>query len=237
MKTLILLLSLFTIACAKTTPEDAGLEGAAGPLEVSEDTLEVLQTASPGNESFFSFSNETYKLANGPARKWDGCATTALVRGGYNSDTQCSKGYFLPKFAQHLDDHLFACVERASLAANYPQPRKVFIRHLGTYVDRNGRNSNNLSMHAYARAIDLAKLILFDGQGSKLSVPLTQADYSGPTKKFYDSFRQCWKDSLPSKCQPGQSEYKGSIGHPGSALGGNSLHTKHIHLSFPFCGG
>jgi len=228
---------LVSAGCAKLSAADLEAEGPAGPLEISEETLEVLHIETAPKETYFSMSAETFKLANGPARKWDGCAASALVRGGYNSDTACSNGYFHPGFVKHLESHFFPCLEKASLAANFPQPRKVFVRHLGTYVNRDGRNSDTLSMHAYARGIDLAKLNLFDSQGNKIPVPLTKADYKGATKTFYNSFRQCWKDSLPSACRPGLREYKGSIGHANSALGGNSLHDKHIHLSFPFCAG
>lgn len=212
--------------------EPAGLYGdPVGELEI----LHEKDPLPPGTS--FSVSREVYKLANGPAQKWDGCDQEALVTGGYDSDSQCGKGYFHPEFVEHLNANFFPCIEKASLAANFPQPSRVFIRHIGTYVNRNGRNSSTLSMHAYARAIDMAKLNLFDNQGQLFPISLTMRDYKGPTAKFYDTFRQCWKDSLPSACQPGKKEYKGSIGHPNSALGGNSLHTGHIHLSFPFCAG
>lgn len=237
MKTLLVLFLFACVSCAKLSAEDMEFEEPAGPLEISEDTLEILNVEAPTKDTFFSMSPETFKLANGPARKWDGCASAALVRGGYDSDTACSSGYFLPGFTKHLQDHFFACVEKASLAANLPQPRKVFVRHLGTYVNRNGRNSSNLSMHAYARGFDMAKFIISDSQGTRRSVPLTKVEYKGNNKTFYDNFRQCWKDSLPSSCRPGLREYKGSIGHAGSALGGNNLHNGHIHLSYPFCAG
>ncbi len=237
MKTTVIIVAFISVGCAKLSADHLENEEPAGPLEISEKTLEVLHVPPATNGSFFSFSTETYKLANGPARSWDGCAASAVVRGGYNNDSKCSKGYFHPAFVDHLDDHFFPCIEKASLAANFPQPRGVFVRHLGTYVNRESRNSNALSMHAYARGFDMAKFNLFDSQGSLTAVPLTKADYKNATKKFYDSFRQCWKDSLPAKCKPGQREYNGSIGHANSALGGNSLHNGHIHLSFPFCAG
>lgn len=237
MKTILVATFFVGLFCANVFAQELERERPAGPLEISEESLEVLQIEAPARQTYFAVSSETYKLANGPARKWDGCAVGALVRGGYDSDVNCSSGYFHPLFVKHLEDHFFTCVERASLDANFRQPRGIFVHHLGTYVNRNGRNSDSLSMHAYARGFDLAKLILTDGQGGKTFVPLTKLDYKGPTKQFYDSFRQCWKDSLPSACRPGLKEYKGSIGHASSALGGNSLHEKHIHLSLPFCAG
>ncbi|MFV3407990.1 hypothetical protein ACNH6C_05260 [Bdellovibrio bacteriovorus] len=137
---------------------------------------------------YFSFKPGTQTLAYGLGKTWDGCDKEAIVRGGYDSDTKCGNGTVLPAYAEHLNKHFFGCVEKGSLAAGYSQPDRVFIRHWGTYVNRNARNSSSLSMHA-------------------------------------------------SKCRPGQREYSGSIGIPGSELGGNSLHNDHIHLSFPFCPG
>lgn len=246
MKNQLLLLSLILgCGCAKN-PQNGIRDLASSNLEQSVDEpaglpddldheLEVMHSkpTKPGGD--FAASSEVVKLANGPAQIWDGCDLSAKVRGGYESDTKCGIGYFHPDFVEHLNTYFFPCIERAALSANFPQPSRVFIRHLGTYVNRNGRNSSTLSMHAYARAIDLAKLNLFDTQGTLTPVKLTMKDYSGANAKFYDSFRECWKDTLPTKCTPNQREYKGSIGHPKSALGGNGLHTAHIHLSFPLC--
>ncbi|MNK01242.1 hypothetical protein D3C87_190370 [compost metagenome] len=186
---------------------------------------------------YFSFKSGTSQLAHGPGKVWDGCAKTAMVKGGYNSDTKCGNGTVLPKYAEHLNKHFFGCVETAAADANFKQPERIFIRHWGTYVDRDARGSTSLSMHAYARAIDIVKFILYDRTGAATQVSTHVRDFKGATAKFYNSFRQCWKETLPSACRPGQREYSGSIGIPGSALGGNSLHNDHIHLSFPFCAG
>lgn len=186
---------------------------------------------------YFSFLPGTHKLANGPGKIWDGCEQEAIVRGGYDSDTKCGNGTILPAYAEHLNKYFFGCVERGALAAGYRQPERVFIRHWGTYVNRNARGSTSLSMHAYARAIDIVKFIIYDRDGQATQVSTHVRDFKGNTAKFYNSFRQCWKDTMPSKCRPGQREYSGSIGIPGSALGGNSLHNDHIHLSFPMCAG
>lgn len=246
MKIKLLLLPLILVfGCAKS-PENDALDLASNSTEQTAEepaglpddldrVLEVMHVKPVMPGADFAASSEVIKLANGPAQTWDGCDLKAKVRGGYESDTKCGKGYFHPDFIEHLNNYFFPCVERAALTANFAQPSRVFIRHLGTYVNRNGRNSSTLSMHAYARAIDLAKLNLFDTQGTLTPVNLTQKDYKGASAKFYDSFRQCWKDTLPTRCTPDQREYKGSIGHPKSALGGNGLHTGHIHLSFPLC--
>ncbi|CAE81019.1 hypothetical protein AB1A81_16715 [Bdellovibrio bacteriovorus] len=198
---------------------------------------EVESTTPPLAGLFFSFKPGTQTLAYGLGKTWDGCDKEAIVRGGYDSDTKCGNGTVLPAYAEHLNKHFFGCVEKGSLAAGYSQPERVFIRHWGTYVNRNARNSSSLSMHAYARAIDIVKFIIYDRTGKATSVSTHVRDFKGTTAKFYNAFRQCWKDTMPSKCRPGQREYSGSIGIPGSELGGNSLHNDHIHLSFPFCAG
>lgn len=194
-------------------------------------------TEPPINGLYFSFKPGTTQLAYGPGKTWNGCDSAAIVRGGYDSDTKCGNGTIHPNYATHLNKHFFGCVETAALAANYPQPERVFIRHWGTYVNRNARNSSSLSMHAYARAIDIVKFLIYDRTGGVTSVSTHVRDFKGTTKTFYNAFRQCWKDTMPTKCRPGQREYAGSIGIPGSALGGNDLHNDHIHLSFPLCAG
>lgn len=185
----------------------------------------------------FVFSRTTTKLANGVAKTWNGCDTNQVVMGGYNSDTECGSGYFLPAFADHLNENFMTCVDKAAVTANYARPERVFLRHLGTYNNRLGRGSTQLSMHAFARGIDIAKFILYDKQGSQTQVNSSIAEYRGSNAKFYDAFRACWKQALPSACRPGMREANGSIGHAKSALGGNSLHNGHIHLSFPPCAG
>lgn len=71
----------------------------------------------------------------------------------------------------------------------------MFIRHIGTYNSRNSRGSSTLSLHAYAKGIDLAKFIIFNTNGSTTVINNTMKAYSGANGAFYDSFRQCWKDS------------------------------------------
>ena len=131
----------------------------------------------------------------------------------------------------------FICISDAAQVAGYPQPSRIFINHLGTYNDRTARNSTRLSHHAYARAIDIKNFNLVDGQGRlhRISTHLNQ--YSGAQARFYDEFRDCWRESMPASCTPNQVEYRGSIGHTSSRLGGNSLHNDHIHLTYPLCAG
>ncbi|WII72602.1 extensin family protein [Bdellovibrio sp. 22V] len=185
----------------------------------------------------FSMLPKIAQLAHGPGQTWNGCDKNAMVMGGYGSTTKCGNGTLHPAFAVHLNKHFFGCVEVAARAADMKQPDRVFLTHWGTYVNRNARNSSSLSMHALARAIDIVKFVVYDRDGKSVQISTNVKDFKGNTVKFYNSFRQCWKDTMPSKCRPGQREYSGSIGIPGSALGGNSLHNDHIHLSFPTCAG
>ena len=212
--------------------EESGVEDAEADLDLEEMSIAPLAAAAD-----FSVGSQLFKLDYGQAQKWNGCDTSARVVGGYSSDSKCGSGYFLPAFARHLNSYFFSCVDKAAVRAKIARPSRIFLRHLGTYVSRNGRGSSSLSMHAYARAIDIAQFNLYDSQGRVTSMSNAMRDYKGATAVFYDSFRQCWKDTLPKSCVPGKAEYKGSIGHPKSALGGNSLHTGHIHLSFPMCAG
>lgn len=185
----------------------------------------------------FSMESGSFKLAHGVALRWDGCDQEKASRGGYNSDSKCGRSYFHPSFANNLNYAFFVCVHDAALKAGFPKPRWVFIKHLGSYNDRNARNSTRLSNHAYARAWDIVNFNMFDEAGQLHRVSTYLRDYKGPQAEFYDEFRTCWRESLPETCKPGNSEYLGSIGHQSSELGGNSLHNDHLHLSYPLCAG
>jgi hypothetical protein len=185
----------------------------------------------------FFIEKRTFNLAHGPAKRWDGCKRGYKTRGGFNSDSRCGRGYFHPSVGKGLNRNFHKCSFDAARKAGYPSIEKIFINHLGTYNDRRARNSKRLSNHAYARAMDIKNFNLVDKRGRKHKVSTLLRDYKGKQAKFYDGFRQCWKDSLPSRCRPGQREYKGSVGHKASKLGGNTLHNDHIHLAFPTCAG
>lgn len=185
----------------------------------------------------FHLDDQSFSLAHGPAKRWDGCQTDKESQGGYNSDSRCGRAFFHPSFADNLNDAFFICVSDAAEEAGFPQPVKVFVRHIGSYNDRTARNSSRLSNHAYARAWDIVNFNLFDVEGKRYKVSTYLRDYEGAQAKFYDEFRQCWMESLPSRCVAGQTEYKGSVGHQASELGGNSLHNDHLHLSYPLCAG
>lgn len=185
----------------------------------------------------FFIEKRNFNLAHGPAKRWDGCKRGYKTRGGFNSDSRCGRGYLHPKFSSGLNRSFHKCSFSAARKAGYPNIEKIFINHLGTYNDRRARNSKRLSNHAYARAMDIKNFNLVDKRGRKHKVSTLLRDYKGKQAKFYDGFRQCWKNSLPKRCRPGQREYKGSVGHKASKLGGNTLHNDHIHLAFPTCAG
>ncbi len=188
-------------------------------------------------ENTFYIEPKNFSLNHGPSKRWDGCQNGYRSNGGYNSDLKCGRAFIEEKFGKNLNKIFYKCVFNAAKDANYANIQKVFINHLGSYNDRTARNSKRLSHHAYARALDIKNFNLVDNKGNNIKVSTLLRDYSGSQAKFYDSFRQCWKDSMPSSCSPGKTEYKGSIGHKSSKLGGNSLHNDHIHLAFPLCAG
>lgn len=216
-------------------PEDLGGVDSPGNLD-SEN--EVPPVTTPDPKLFFYTNGVKYSLARNKALKWEGCHSSALVRGGYLSNTSCGNSYLYDKFVTHLNEHFYSCVESAAVKANLPQPSRVFINHIGSYNDRTARNSSRLSMHAFARALDVKYINLIDSRGNVSRMSTNINDFSGATAKFYDGFRSCWKGTMPSNCVAGQTEYQGSIGHNKSSVSGrNSLHNDHIHLSFPFCAG
>ncbi|MCJ8277300.1 MAG: extensin family protein [Bdellovibrionales bacterium] len=206
------------------------------------ENIEVINEVEPEQiviqmKNTFDMGTRLFSLANGNAYRWEGCNKDKASQGGYNSNTNCGRGFFHPSFADNLNDVFYQCISEAASEAGYPQPVYVFINHLGTYNDRNARNSSRKSNHAFARAWDIKYFNLYDKDGNGYRISTYRRDYKGQQAEFYDEFRDCWKDSLPANCSPGKTEYKGSIGHTASKLGGNSLHNDHIHLSYPVCAG
>lgn len=239
------LIAITLSACAKgfeTGPWESGIPYEGDDPENQDldhvDTTPVPAPGpAPGHTIYFAINRSPVKLAHGPAVTWLGCEKEAAVKGGYNSNTTCGRAYFHPRFEEQLNKEFFRCVEEAAFAADLSQPREVFVHHLGSYNDRTARGSSSLSMHAYARALDIAMFNLYDREGKITRISTNVRDYQGPTKIFYDHFRQCWREKMPSSCTSSHAEYKGSIGIPGSPLGGNSLHNDHIHLSLALCAG
>lgn len=203
-----------------------------------EDLPDEPQVEPPDNKISFHTNGNYYTLARNQALRWEGCEASARARGGYLSDSSCGRAYLYDKFVAHLNQHFFNCVENAAQAAGLAQPARVFINHIGSYNDRTARGSSRLSMHAYARALDVKNINLIDSRGNVFRISTHINDFKGATAQFYDRFRGCWKNTMPSSCVSGQTEYQGSIGHPKSTVSGtNSLHNDHIHLSYPFCAG
>ncbi len=184
----------------------------------------------------FKMNPDTQTLAHGPANFWEGCEVRQTVKGGYSSDTVCGRAYFHPKFANVLNKIFFNCAVTAAKSAVIGKPARVFIKHFGSYNNRNSRGGSSLSMHAYARALDIVNFNLYDANNVLTRVSTHVRDYKGKTALFYDRFRECWRQAMPAVCK-GKSEGSGSIGHPESNLGGNTLHNDHIHLSLPLCAG
>jgi hypothetical protein len=228
-------------------PEDETIEDPLENEEISEDEESVVILPPEGEitpgpvqvnlKNTMYFEDNIFTLARGPAWRWRGCQEGMQTLGGYNSDTQCNNAFFHPSFAESLNESFFVCVSDAAKAAGLPQPHRVYIRHLGTYNDRLARNSNRRSNHAYARAWDIVNFNLFDGDGNMSRVSTLLRDYVDEQAIFYDEFRDCWMESLPETCGPGNTEFRGSVGHQASRLGGNSLHNDHLHLSYPLCAG
>lgn len=184
----------------------------------------------------FKMGAESYSLAHGPANFWEGCEIRQNVKGGYSSDSICGRAYFHPKFSSVLNKNFYSCAQDAAKKAAIAPPKRIFIKHFGSYNDRNGRGSASLSMHAYARALDIVNFNLYDANNVLTRISTHVRDYKGKTALFYDQFRECWRKTMPTVCK-GKSEGMGSIGHPDSDLGGNTLHNDHIHLSLPLCAG
>lgn len=207
-----------------------------------EDGQEIMPPMTPppvqvSLKNTFFIEDRTFTLARGPAVRWDGCIQDKASRGGYNSDSQCGRAFFHPVFAENLNETFFSCVHEAAKEAGIPEPARIFVRHLGTYNDRTARNSSRLSNHAYARAWDIVNFNMYDAQGNRHRVSTYLRDYKDEQAVFYDEFRDCWMAALPDSCGPGNTEYKGSVGHTSSKLGGSSLHNDHLHLSYPLCAG
>jgi len=207
------------------------------PFEVAEREEDTADRTPDSLVNTFFIERKTFTLANGKAKRWNGCEKGYKSVGGYNSDKSCGRAYLHDKFTKNLNQQFYKCVFNAADRAGYAKTQKVFINHLGSYNDRTARNSTRKSNHAYARALDIKNFNLVDSRGKVSRVSTLLRNYKGKQAKFYDGFRQCWKDSMPSSCRRGNSEYKGSIGHKSSKLGGNTLHNDHIHLSFPLCAG
>jgi len=187
----------------------------------------------PSEQVGFRIEPGLYQLEDGEGVLWDGCGENQFVGGGFQSDTECGKAFLHPRFATHLETHFKNCIETSASAAGLAAPFEVYLRHRGTYEKREG--NDRLNLHSYARAIDIESFQLISATGGAISISAHVDDYQSPTSDFYDSFRRCWADTMPDACVPGQEEYRGSVGHLESELGGNSRQSDNLQLSLPFC--
>ena len=184
----------------------------------------------------FKVENREFNLAYNKALRWNGCSLDQKAMGGSGNDNNCGIAFLHKAFHENLNLAFFRCVGAAARTAGYPSPAKVFIHHWGTYSNRRIRNGRSLSLHARARAMDIVSFTFFDRNGRGYAVSTHKRHYNGSQAVFYDKFRDCWRNSLPESCAFSQrGEYLGSIGHPMSRLGGDSLHNDHLHLSLPLC--
>ena len=182
----------------------------------------------------FKVETKEFKLAHNRALRWNGCSLSQEAMGGPSN--RCGDAFLEGDFHRNLNLSFGQCVRNAAGTAGYPEPVRFFIQHVGTYSNRRIRNGRELSLHARARAMDIVRFHLFNREGVRYVVSADKRHYRGKQAVFYDEFRDCWRASLPGNCAFSQrGEHLGSIGHPASKLGGDSLHNDHLHLSFPLC--
>jgi hypothetical protein len=185
----------------------------------------------------FDFGRQIY--LNDRALNWNGCSRNTLVTMSRGSDGGCSQDYVHPQMAQQMEKYFFKCTIEAAEDAGIPRPVKLHVNQAGVYQNRTIAGSNRMSLHALARAIDINAFILVDAEGNKTKISTHISQYNrGRTKSFYDSFRNCWKQSSRKTCPGGMSrEDEGSIGHPKSERPHNWDHADHMHVSFSSCRG
>ena len=203
----------------------------------SEEPQQIVEQSQQNSKNNVSFAveDEVFALAHGQALRWKGCYRDQRVMGGYGVDKGCGNAFLQKDFHNNLNLTFLRCIQDSAQVAGYPKPVKIFIHHLGTYNNRRTRDGTRLSLHAQASAMDIVKFELFDNSGNSQTVSTFRRHYRGSQAAFYDEFRDCWKESLPEKCTAEKIEYKGSIGHETSKLGGSSLNNDHLHLSLPYC--
>ena len=195
---------------------------------------------------------------------WDGCR--GKVRGSrlIGKTPRCETFPLEKNFQKHLDRHLFACSKKALKQAGevlkkltngrrngFLVPDRMELVTFGTYSNRDIKGkSGKLSLHASARAIDIRGFRFFrddikDNNGNPKPLNFSMHLNKIPSrpkllvnKAFYNGFRQCWKDALPSSC----GHRCASVGSPYS--GSKELqchndhnHEDHLHIEYPHCVG
>ena len=111
------------------------------------------------------------------------------------------------------------------------------------FMHKGSARRQKLSLHAAGRAIDIHSVdVFFDLEKSgKIKIKegthdaiyqVTGGDLPRELPNFFGIFRECWTEALVQKrqCRKWKSRpHRGSVGSE------DPYHTKHIHLSFPFC--
>ncbi len=224
------------------TPDDRAtglVSRPSRPTVVQPPQQVVSDSVAPVPPKLRSFSvSASFNHVNDRAVKWNGCSSNTLVKGGKGTNTGCDEDYLHPSMAAHMEKSFFKCAVRASADAGISRPARLHLNHAGTFSNRTVAGTEMMSLHALGRAIDINAFNLYDSNNKVTRISTNIRDYRGKTKAFYDSFRSCWRKSLPRSCQGRYSrEQEGSIGLPGSAEPNNGAHADHLHLTFPPCGG
>jgi hypothetical protein len=150
----------------------------------------------------------------------------------------CTKMQMRESMAEHVNKYFLVCVQEAARSAGIVVVTHVEVQTSGCYEDRKTK-AGKISNHARGRACDISGFTLEPG-GQKMAGKMPESE-TGSNKKFYDTFRSCWQESIfmssNGACQgkPGESG-SGSIGAPGHGPPPEMHdHCDHIHLSFPEC--
>lgn len=212
-----------TMVCLLASGAQANLDPGLSDTEIAK-----MKALEAGKRKMIAIGGKA-NLAHGPGVYWNGCDKSAVIQGGRtygnrNQDGPCGREPMHPKFATLLENHLHACLSTAAARVAVPAPVKVHLNIDSCYVNRNVAGSGRLSNHAYGKACDLYSLSLFDLTGKRTWWSMNGGNYKGSNKIFYDAFRQCWREKI--NCG------KGSIGIPGSKLGGDGSHYDHLHLEY-----
>ncbi len=132
------------------------------------------------------------------------------------------------------------CMAEGLEAIELKKPKSVVVHSVMIYQHKG--SSGRLSLHAPARAVDIAKFELVYADKSEELVVSKASQKENPKnkdettkeRKFFEAFRGCWSEQLTQNhgCAAYSKEgFRGSVGWEDSA------HQNHLHLSRPFCPG
>lgn len=186
-------------------------------------------------------------------QEWDGCDANSQIQGGYGGGKGdgggdaggadqgkggCGKAMINPQFAAHMKKYFLKCVQQGAKDAGINGVQKVFINHMGVYVDRTTK-AGSVSQHAYGRAMDIGTIDLLGSGGNNLGkIDTNVGAYSGQNQQMYDGFLKCWQESMKEGQMCGGEGEAGGLGHEKSNHPlKNADHNDHIHMSFAQCKG